>query len=140
MKLLILAAGCACAGFWFGQDGKIAHPGTQEAFALAELVEQSKQTQRAYLPFLDRSTLSCGLYRLPAGSTDGQSPHELDEVYYLIEGEATFRAGEEERKVGPGDVLFVAAGVEHRFHTIEKDLSILVFFSNKRVPSASKDD
>jgi len=133
MKLLIIAAGCACAGFWFGQDGEITHPGTQEAFSLEELVEQLKQTQRPYVPFLDRSTLSCGLYRLPAGSKDGQNPHELDEVYYVVEGKARLRAGSEEFDAKAGSIFFVERQVEHRFVDIEEDLVVVVFFS-KLIP------
>ncbi len=146
MKLLILAL---AAMLYFGlavlraapahaaQDGE--EPKAFQAFALADLVARARSSGKAYLPFLDRDTLSTGLYRLKAGSRDGQGPHELDEVYYLIEGEATFRAGEEERRVGPGDVLFVAAGVEHRFLDIEQDLSILVFFSKQSTPPEQDD-
>jgi mannose-6-phosphate isomerase-like protein (cupin superfamily) len=37
--------------------------------------------------------------------------------------------GDEERAIGPGSVIFVAAGVTHRFHSITADLSLLVFFA-----------
>jgi quercetin dioxygenase-like cupin family protein len=32
--------------------------------------------------------------------------------------------------VSPGSVLFVRAGIDHRFHSITEDLEILVFFSS----------
>ncbi|HSG39002.1 MAG TPA: cupin domain-containing protein, partial [Thermoanaerobaculia bacterium] len=35
----------------------------------------------------------------------------------------------EDMAVGPGSVLFVAARVEHRFHSIAEDLEVLVFFA-----------
>jgi quercetin dioxygenase-like cupin family protein len=37
--------------------------------------------------------------------------------------------GREDRAVEPGSVIFVEAGMEHRFHTIKEDLSVLVFFA-----------
>ena len=42
--------------------------------------------------------------------------------------------------VSPGDVLFVAAGLDHRFHDIEDDLDLLVFFSAAKPMTATDDD
>ena len=42
------------------------------------------------------------------------------------------RIGGRDRAVSPGSVLFVGAGVEHRFHSIEEDLEILVVFAPPR--------
>ena len=74
-------------------------------------------------------SLSVGLYVLPAGGTDGQRPHAEDEVYYVVGGRARFRAGDDGRAVAPGAVLFVAAGVDHRFYDIAEELTLLVFFA-----------
>ena len=74
-------------------------------------------------------SLSMGVYRLPAGSVDPQSPHTEDEVYYVVGGRAQIRVGDEERSVGPGSIVYVAASVPHRFHTIEDELIVLVFFA-----------
>lgn len=100
-----------------------------EAFELTDLVDQLKASKKYYLPFLNRKSLRCGLYTLPKGGTDPQSPHQLDEVYYIISGKAKFLSGKEEVKVKEGDVLYVAALEEHHFHSIEEDLQVLVFFS-----------
>ena len=68
-------------------------------------------------------------HELPAGGVDPQQPHTEDEVYYVVGGRALLRVAGEDRAVGPGSLVFVAAGVEHRFHTIEEDLSVVVFFA-----------
>jgi len=91
--------------------------------------ERRRQENRIYLEFLRRDSMSLGLYHLSAGDEDQQQPHGEDEAYYVVRGKARFRAGEEDGPVGPGTVLFVAKGVEHRFHSIEEDLSVLVFFA-----------
>ena len=83
----------------------------------------------SYLEFIRTATLSVGLYVLAAGATDTQSPHAEDEVYHVVDGRAWIRVEEEDRAVGPGTVVFVGAGVEHRFHSIEEDLTVLVFFA-----------
>ena len=84
---------------------------------------------RAYLEFLREPSMSVGLYTLPAGGTDGQSPHTEDEIYIVMAGRASFTAGNETRDAGPGDVIFVPAHVPHRFHDISQELRILVVFA-----------
>ena len=84
---------------------------------------------KPYLEFIRAASLSVGLYVLSAGATDNQRPHDEDEVYHVVDGRARIRVGEEDRAVGPGTVVFVGAGVEHRFHSIEEDLTVLVFFA-----------
>jgi mannose-6-phosphate isomerase-like protein (cupin superfamily) len=99
------------------------------AFELADLLASRQKLGRAYLEFLRVPALSAGIYFLPAGGTDLQKPHAEDEVYFVVSGHATFRAGAEDRPVKPGSLLFVAADVEHRFHSIEEDLTVLVSFA-----------
>ena len=48
---------------------------------------------------------------------------------YVLRGKAHFRAGDEDREISAGSVLFVAAEVEHRFYDIAEDLAVLVFFA-----------
>ena len=70
-----------------------------------------------------------GLYVLPAGSADPQSPHTEDEVYYVVSGAATLRVGSEDRPVKPGTLVYVEAGAEHKFHSITENLTLLVMFA-----------
>ncbi len=100
-----------------------------DAFELSELMAQQEESGRLYLEFLRVPSLSVGLYRLPAGGTDPQQPHTEDEVYYVASGRGMIRVGEEERSVQAGSVVFVTANVEHRFHSITEELTILVFFA-----------
>jgi mannose-6-phosphate isomerase-like protein (cupin superfamily) len=99
-----------------------------EAWDLDELLERHADAGRLYLEFLRVPALSVGLYRLPTGGDDPQSPHREDEVYHVLSGAATMRVGEEDRQVAAGSTAFVAAGVPHRFHTITDELVVLVVF------------
>ena len=99
-----------------------------DTFELDDLRAARAAAGRLYHEFIRTHDLSAGLYELPAGGVDPQGPHTEDEVYYVIAGRATVSVGEEDRAVGPGSVIFVAADVVHRFHDISEDLSILVFF------------
>ncbi len=85
-----------------------------------------------YHEFLRARTLSVGVAIWPAGSTDYQEPHTEDEVYYVITGRAVILVGEEDRPVQPGSIVYVAAGVPHRFFDITEDLEVLVFWAPPR--------
>jgi mannose-6-phosphate isomerase-like protein (cupin superfamily) len=95
----------------------------------AELVAQQAAAGKPYLEFLRTEAMSIGLYVLPAGGVDGQQPHAEDEVYLVMGGIAQFTAGDETRDVAPGDVLYVDAGVPHRFHDIVDGLELVVVFA-----------
>jgi mannose-6-phosphate isomerase-like protein (cupin superfamily) len=100
-----------------------------DAFEIGELEAERERLGKRYHEFLRVPALSAGLYVLPALSVDGQQPHTEDEVYYVVSGRGAFRCGDEDRPVAAGSVLYVPAHVEHRFHSIEEELSILVFFA-----------
>ncbi len=100
-----------------------------DAFAIEQLMQQRELAGKPYLEFLRVPAMSAGVYTLAAGAADGQQPHTEDEVYYIVRGRATIRVGDEDRPVEPGTLVYVAAGVEHRFHTITEDLTTLVLFA-----------
>jgi mannose-6-phosphate isomerase-like protein (cupin superfamily) len=100
-----------------------------QTFSTADLFAQRARSQKSYLEFLRVPSMSLGIYELPAGATDPQKPHNEDEVYYVLKGRGCIRVGEADRPVEAGDIVFVEARIEHRFHSITEDLSLLVFFA-----------
>ena len=100
-----------------------------EAHELRALLERRRSSDRPYLEFVRRPALSVGLYVLAAGAIDGQQPHAEDEVYHVVEGRGRITVGDETQVVRPGSIVYVAATVPHRFHDIEEELRILVFFA-----------
>jgi mannose-6-phosphate isomerase-like protein (cupin superfamily) len=72
--------------------------------------------------------LSVGTYCIPAGGTDDQSPHTEDEIYVVTAGRARIVTPDGPAAVGPGSVIFVPAGEEHRFDEVTEDLALLVVF------------
>ena len=73
---------------------------------------------------LERGSLSIEFYA-PRGS-DPQQPHTRDEVYVVVSGRGQFVNGPEHHAFAPGDLLFVPAGVEHRFQQFTDDLAVWV--------------
>lgn len=67
------------------------------------------------------------LYYQPKGR-DEQTPHDQDEVYVVARGEGWFVNGGRRHRFKPHDVLFVPAGVEHRFEDFTDDFGVWVLF------------
>ncbi len=63
---------------------------------------------------------------------DAQQPHEQDEVYVVVRGSGTLSVEDERREFAQGDVLFVAAGVEHRFEEFTDDFAAWAIFYGPR--------
>jgi mannose-6-phosphate isomerase-like protein (cupin superfamily) len=98
-------------------------------FEIPQLEAQRAKSGERYLEFLRVSAMSAGVYVLPAGGIDPQTPHKEDEMYYVVRGRGRIRVGSEERSVSAGSVIFVAARTAHRFYDIVEELVILVFFA-----------
>jgi mannose-6-phosphate isomerase-like protein (cupin superfamily) len=97
--------------------------------SIPALKKKQKLSGKRYVEFLRVSAMSAGVYVLPAGATDTQSPHQEDEMYYVVRGRARMRVGTEDQAVSAGSIIFVAAKIEHRFLDIAEELVALVFFA-----------
>ena len=102
---------------------------TIQAFELTQLIDRHSKNGKLYLEFLRVPDLSMGIYHLPFGGMDPQSPHTEDEVYYVVSGMAKIKVAGEDRIVQAGSVVYVEKNLEHHFHSIEEDLTVLVFFA-----------
>jgi mannose-6-phosphate isomerase-like protein (cupin superfamily) len=71
-------------------------------------------------------TMTVEIYK-PVGR-DLQQPHAQDELYIVIAGTGIFSKAGEERSFAPGDLIFVEAGLEHRFETFTEDFETWVIF------------
>jgi len=89
-------------------------------------IEARKGKPKAAEYVLTHGTARIGLYA-PRG-TDPQQPHEQDEVYIVARGSGVFINGSERCRFGPGDMLFVPAGVVHRFEQFSDDIALWVVF------------
>jgi mannose-6-phosphate isomerase-like protein (cupin superfamily) len=95
-----------------------------------------------WVEHLKVADLSVGTYCIPAGGLDDQSPHTEDEIYVVTAGRATIVTPAASAGVGPGSVIFVPAGEEHRFIEVTEDLTLLVVFGpayGSRSPAESAD-
>lgn len=90
----------------------------------------------------EHGTLQVKMYR-PAGH-DAQAPHTRDEIYVIARGAGWFVNGNDRHAFQAGDVLFVPAGVAHRFEDFSADFCTWVMFygpegGEKAGPGAERD-
>ena len=102
------------------------------AFDLDQLLAAQRESSEPWLEFIRVASMRAGLYVLAPGAWDHQTPHEEDEIYYVVAGRATFEGGSERREALPGAIIYVAAHQEHRFTDIVEELRVLVFFASSR--------
>ncbi len=100
-----------------------------QVFDINEIRDALSGDQVQYREFLRVPSLSCGVYHLPKGANDMQTPHDEDEVYFVLDGKASMKLGEELKQVSSGDILYVKATENHSFFEIEEDMTLLVFFA-----------
>ncbi len=105
----------------------------QSFFSVDEIRKQITR-RRPYAEFLRVPAMSCGVYVLQPGEEDRQTPHHQDEIYYVVSGAAHMKVAvenqpEQDRAIAAGDVIFVKAHEEHRFHGITQELVLLVVFA-----------
>ena len=96
---------------------------------LASLPSLESGQERYSVPFADGDT-ELGFYA-PAGH-DPQSPHDRDEFYLVVSGTGFFFHDGNRTPFEPGDALFVAAGIEHRFEDFSDDFAAWVVFVGPR--------
>jgi mannose-6-phosphate isomerase-like protein (cupin superfamily) len=91
--------------------------------ARAKLAELGRRSA----PVLARESLEVLFYALEA--VDDQKPHRWDELYIVQRGTGTLEVDDGNRYAcGPGTVLFVAAGVAHRFVEYEPGFAVWAIF------------
>jgi mannose-6-phosphate isomerase-like protein (cupin superfamily) len=85
--------------------------------------------ERAVL-ILQRGTLDIKL-SIPIPPNQ-QTPHEQDELYVVIRGRGVLVHDDKRHRFDSGDILFVAAGVEHHYEDFSDDLALWRIFYGRR--------
>lgn len=99
----------------------------QWQIGINEALQKLKQSgDQSFIKLLEHGTMFAEFYK--PEKVDLQTPHRRDELYIVANGHGIFFNNGERRKFVTGDVLFVPAGVEHRFEDFSDDFSTWVIF------------
>ncbi len=98
-------------------------PGTR--VTMAQAIDQLTPDNR-FATMLRAGSVEVEIYA--PQKVDAQTPHTRDELYVVMRGAGWFVNGHDRHPFGPGDVLSVPAGVEHRFEDFTEDFATWVIF------------
>jgi len=106
----------------------LAGAGAPRRWALEQAAERLPPTSTTprSVPIYQHGSLLLKLFA--PHRTDPQQPHTRDEIYLVAQGRGWFVNGDVRHAFGPSDVLFVPAGVVHRFEDFSDDLKLWVVF------------
>ncbi|MGI9285118.1 MAG: cupin domain-containing protein [Pseudomonadales bacterium] len=79
-----------------------------------------------FIKLFSHGSLEVEIYK--PDKVDTQTPHSRDEVYVDASDSGYFVNGDSRQKFESGEVLFVAAEVEHRFEEFTDDFATWVVF------------
>ena len=97
-----------------------------ERLTVLQGLERLDKSGNLFETLFQHGSLEVEIYRPQV--EDQQQPHTRDEVYVVISGSGFFVKGDERKPFEPGEVLFVPAGVVHRFEAFSDDFATWVFF------------
>lgn len=97
-------------------------------YDLDTYLEKIKNNNSYFQTFINKDSLAAGILVLKPGEEDTQTPHDSDEVYYVISGNGFLKIKDKDYKVSKDKLFFVARDMEHCFHGNTKELKVLYFF------------
>lgn len=103
--------------------------GEARVFELAQLASKLDKKGGYFLDFLKVRNLESGIIVLHPNEADTQEPHSDDELYYVIKGNAWMEIGKKKIQVKEGSIIFIPAGLQHRFYGNVADLVVLYMFA-----------
>jgi mannose-6-phosphate isomerase-like protein (cupin superfamily) len=100
-----------------------------EKFALS--VEEAmkalqKETDKKFTVLMQHGSMQIEYFA--SKNIDTQTPHTQDEIYVITSGTSNFYRDDETISCKTGDVIFVPAGMEHRFVNFSDDFATWVIF------------
>ncbi len=102
-----------------------------KVFELSGLLSRLDKEGGYFLDFLKVRNLEAGVIVLHPNETATQEPHSDDELYYVIKGKGWMQMGKKKVRVEEGSIIFIPAGMEHRFYGNDVDLVVLYMFAAK---------
>lgn len=98
-------------------------------FDTNKYLEKIKKSNSYFHTFINRENIAAGILVLQPGEEDTQTPHDSDEVYYVVRGNGFLKVNNTEYEVSEGMAYYVQKKVPHRFFGNKTELVVFYFFS-----------
>ncbi len=97
-------------------------------YDLTTYLEKIKNSNSYFSTFINKNSLATGILILQSGEEDTQTPHDNDEVYFIISGNGFLKINNKDYKVSKNKLFFVEKNMKHFFYGNTKELRVLYFF------------
>jgi len=97
-------------------------------FDTKQYIDEIRKNDNYFRTFINRETLAAGVLVLQPGEEDTQTPHDFDEVYYVVKGDGFLKINKKDYPISEGKMYFVQKDVAHYFFGNTKELIVLYFF------------
>ena len=97
-------------------------------FDTNQYINEIRKNENYFHTFINRETLAAGVLVLQPGEEDTQTPHDSNEVYYIVKGDGFLKINKKDYPVSEGKMFLVQKDIEHHFFGNKKELIVLYFF------------
>ncbi len=97
-------------------------------FDTKEYVDKIRKNDYYFHTFINKQTLAAGVLVLQPGEKDTQTPHDFDEVYYVVKGNGFLKINKKDYPISEGKAFFVQKDIKHCFFGNTRELVVLYFF------------
>lgn len=90
-------------------------------FDINEYIKNIAKSTSYYHTFINRDNLAAGVLRLDSGEEDTQSPHENDEIYYVVRGDGFLNIAGKDYPISEAKAYFVGKNIITNFMGTKKN-------------------
>jgi mannose-6-phosphate isomerase-like protein (cupin superfamily) len=98
-------------------------------FDVKKYIDEIKNSDEYFNTFINKENIAAGVLVLEPGEEDTQTPHDADELYYVIRGDGFLKINNKDYEVSDGKAYYVHKSIPHHFFGNKKQLIVLYFFS-----------
>lgn len=98
-------------------------------FDIKKYVKELEHSDSYFHTFINKPNIAAGVLSLDPGEDDTQTPHDSDELYYIIKGNGFLKINNSNYSVEEGTAYYVQKNVPHKFFGNNIQLIALYFFS-----------
>jgi mannose-6-phosphate isomerase-like protein (cupin superfamily) len=98
-------------------------------FDVKKYIDEIRNSTGYFHTFLNRANIAAGVLVLQPGQEDTQTPHDSDEIYYVVRGDGFLKINNKDYEVSEGKAYYVQKNMPHYFFGNKKELIVMYFFS-----------